>query len=146
MTAGKQKLLARRKNFEIWITQYKNHYKRNATYDECKAWNTAFNMGWQARRQAFVYVVGHHGPEHNHIEVICESESQAKGEFEKVRKVLLKEAKDSYERTKKECGVTSFEMYERMIKNLSERNPNIINNYPHETPYIQKYELKGGKP
>lgn len=33
------------------------------------------------------------------------------------------------------------EMYTRMIKNLQCEDPKIIDNYPHETPNIIKYEL-----
>ena len=33
------------------------------------------------------------------------------------------------------------EMYERMLKNLDETNPEIIDNYPHECPHMVKHDL-----
>ncbi len=34
------------------------------------------------------------------------------------------------------------ETYEKMIEKLSCENPEEIDNYPHETPYIRKMEVK----
>ena len=33
-------------------------------------------------------------------------------------------------------------MYEMMVKNLSCEDPKVIDNYPHETPYIYEEELE----
>ncbi len=33
-------------------------------------------------------------------------------------------------------------MWNEIIKNLSCKNPEKIDNYPHETPYIHEWEIK----
>lgn len=87
-----------------------------------------------------VYVVGHHGPEHNTIISIHKTRRGALKAWNKVRLQLLKEAKESLAREHDYSGWE--DMYERMVKNLSCKNPEKIDNYPHETPYISEYEIE----
>jgi len=85
-----------------------------------------------------VYIVGDRGPEHNHIESIHRTHEGALKAWNKLRLKLLKyakEARDDKERSWKE-------MYVRMVKKLECEDPDKINNYPHDTPYIEKYNVE----
>ena len=83
-----------------------------------------------------VYVVGSHGPEENNIHSIHFTYEGAFKEWNVLRINLLKRAKLFIKESK-----YSKEMYGRMIKNLSCEDPEKIDNYPHETPYIHQYEI-----
>ena len=85
-----------------------------------------------------VYVVGDHGPEHNSISSIHKTYKGAFKAWNEIRKSLLTNAKDSLKRSDK----FSKEMYKRMVKNLSSEDPETIENYPHETPYINEHKLE----
>jgi len=85
-----------------------------------------------------VYIVGDHGPEHNSISSVHKTYKGAFKAWNSLRKQLKKNA----EYFLKDCRGSSREMYERIIKNLSCSKQEEIDNYPHETPYIQEYELK----
>ena len=84
-----------------------------------------------------VYVVGDHGPEHNHIIGIYKTYDGAFKAWDKLRKSYLKDAKLRLNNDK-----DYPEMWQRMVDNLSCKDPEKIDNYPHETPYIQEYEVK----
>jgi len=84
-----------------------------------------------------IYVVGHHGPEHNQIISIHKSREGAVKAWNKVRLRLLNEAKRLAKSSKYDHG-----MWSEMIKNLSCKDPDKIDNYPHETPHINMRELE----
>jgi len=86
-----------------------------------------------------VYVVGDCGPEHNSIASMHRTYKGAFKEWDRIRRMLLNEAKRYLKGNKTRWGK---EMYKRMAKNLSCKNPKKIDNYPQETPYIREYELK----
>jgi len=88
--------------------------------------------------KSIIYVVGDHGPEHNSIFCIHKTYEEAFKSWNKLRKNLLDNAKYYLKKSDK----YSKEMYERIVENLSCENPKIIDNYPHETPYIIEEELK----
>lgn len=83
-----------------------------------------------------VYVVGDSGPEHNSVESIHTTWKGALRAWNKLRLFLLGQAKEFSKRYPKE------EMWQRMVKNLSCKDVEKIDNYPHETPYIREYEAK----
>lgn len=89
-----------------------------------------------------VWLVGHEGPEHNFIMKICSSKKIALIEWNKLRLELLKRAKEGLKYCKKGGGF-GIEMYLEMIKNLKCTNPEKINNYPQETPFIQGWKVDG---
>ncbi len=84
-----------------------------------------------------IYIVGDNGPEHNTIRNIHKTYAGALKEWNKLRKELLDEAKPSLKKDK-----TCKEMYQEMVKNLSCKDPEKIDNYPYETPYIQEWDVK----
>jgi hypothetical protein len=112
--------------------------------------------------------VGHSGPEEN---IILSVHKSYKGAFEawnNLRISLLKRAKNGLEYRKKDAEKSLKEgkwsdgkpftqetidyfknvkekgddMYLEMIKKLSCKDPDKIDNYPHETPYIEKMEVE----
>ncbi len=85
-----------------------------------------------------VYIVGDCGPEHNSIISIHKSYNNALKTWNKLRLELLNRAKYSLKNSDKD----SEEIYKEMVKNLSCKDPKKIDNYPHETPYINEYKLK----
>jgi len=88
-----------------------------------------------------VYIVGDDGPEHNNVISIHKTYNGALKGWNERRLELLKDAISSLRRTKRE-GKHWCEMYERMVKNLSCKDPEKIDNYPHETPYIRQMEIE----
>lgn len=85
-----------------------------------------------------VYIVGDCGPEHNSIMSVHKSYNNALKVWNKLRLELLNRAKSSLKNRDKD----SEDMYKEMVKNLSCKDPKKIDNYPHETPYINEYKLK----
>jgi hypothetical protein len=86
-----------------------------------------------------VWLVGHWGPEHDVVKYCCVNKEVALKHFHIVREELLKDAKDMLEYDKQEGY--DVEMFSKMIEKLGEQDPDKIDNYPHETPYIKKMEL-----
>ena len=84
-----------------------------------------------------VYVVGDKGSEHNHIESIHKTYEGALKVWNELRLKLLAYAKDALE----DKEYTFKEMWERMVKNLECEDQDKINNYPWNTPYIDKREV-----
>jgi hypothetical protein len=89
-----------------------------------------------------IYLVGDCGPDHNSLQGAYKLYGDAMEAFQELRLDLLNGAKSSLEYWKERREEESNAMYERMIKNLSEEDPEKIDNYPHETPYIREIELK----
>ena len=87
-----------------------------------------------------VYLVGDNGPEHDSLIAIYLDKSKALKAFQRHRSELLKHIKEMLEFSKKEGGYGD-EMYLKMISNLSETDPDKIDNYPHDTPYLKKMEV-----
>jgi len=87
-----------------------------------------------------VYLVGYCGPESNNVCYVCKTKEKALKRFNEIRKDFLKDAKKMKNFVTKKFGFD--EMWNRIIKNLQETDPDKIDNYPHETPYIQEMELE----
>lgn len=88
-----------------------------------------------------IFIVGDDGPEHNNVISVHMTYEGAFKAWNDRRLELLKEAKSSLRRNKR-GGKHWCEMYERMVKSLSCKDPAKIDNYPHETPYIRQMEVK----
>ena len=84
-----------------------------------------------------VYVVGYSSCDGNSLCSIHKTYKNAFKAWDKIRISLLTEAKDSLKSRNNED-----EMYERIIKRLSCKDPKKIDNGPHETPYLREYELE----
>jgi len=83
-----------------------------------------------------IYMVGDNGPEHNRVRSLHRTYECAFREWNKLRLELLEKAKsflngDRYEK-----------MWKEIVDNLSCEDPEKIDNYPHDTPYIREYELQ----
>lgn len=115
-----------------------------------------------------IYIVGHQGPEHQWVEGVYRNKDDALKAFEAIRLELLDKAKDMLEYTKRyakehlekgtwfdgkkftEENIAYFkkeeenggDIYLDIIKCLGEKDPDKIDNYPQETPYIREMELK----
>ena len=89
-----------------------------------------------------IYLVGDCGPEHNSVYYTCKTKKQALKRFQELRKDLLKEKKEHLKYWNDKGENFGQEMYEKMIKNLSEEDSQKIDNFPHETPYIVEMELE----
>ena len=83
-----------------------------------------------------VYLVGHRGPEHNEIIAVHRTLDGALKEWHAVRISLLKKATSFM----KSSG-PGKEIWQDMIRNLSCKDPEKIDNYPHETPFIQEWKV-----
>ena len=88
-----------------------------------------------------VFIVGDSGPEHNSISSIHHTYKGAFKAWNEHRKELLIHAKDMLKSSVSTCS-SSKEMYKRIIRSLSCKDPKKIDNYPHETPYIQEHDVE----
>jgi hypothetical protein len=86
-----------------------------------------------------IYIVGEQGPEHNSISSVHTTYDGALEAWNKLRLKLIEDAKSGMEYCKKDGRGT--EMYEMMLKNLNCTDPKKIDNYPFETPYIEKRKV-----
>lgn len=86
-----------------------------------------------------VFIVGDSGPEHNSIRSVHLTRAGALAAWNELRLELLRNAK-SFLESDKDTG--DSDMWQAMIKNLSCEDPDKIDNYPGETPYIRECEVK----
>jgi len=112
-------------------------------------------------------MVGDYGPEHNSVFAIYKNRDKALIAFQEHRLYLLDQAKEYLQDSKDDAKKTLIggvdivgkpldhhrieylkqeselgsEMYNRMVKNLSEEDPDKIDNYPQETPYLREEEV-----
>jgi len=84
-----------------------------------------------------VYLVGDNGPEHNHIKGIYKTYDGALKAWNELRKSYLEYVKSFLKNDKHD-----HEMWQRMVDNLSCDDPEKIDNYPHETPYIEGWKIQ----
>jgi len=96
--------------------------------------------GWE-KDEKKIFIVGDYGPEHYTIISIHKTKEGALKTWNKHRLELLEQAKESLERNKKDHQEIR-EMYERMVKNLSEEDPETIDNGAHNTPFLQEYKVE----
>ena len=89
-----------------------------------------------------IYIVGHDGPEHNYIESLHQTYKGALKAWDDLRKELIKDAEEMVEFCKEDKHDLFSDTYKEMIEKLSCEDPEKIDNYPHETPYIRKMEVK----
>ncbi len=82
-----------------------------------------------------VYIVGDPGPERNSVISIHKTYEDALKAWNKHRLELLKDAKTSLSKNKKD------EMRQRIVNNPSCENPDKVDNYPHETTYIKQWNV-----
>jgi Fe-S cluster biosynthesis and repair protein YggX len=84
-----------------------------------------------------VYIVGEVGAEHNIIKSVHKTREGALKAWNKHRLYLLNDAKRSLKASKNDK-----DMYKKMVRNLSCKDPEKIDNGPWETPYIRIHEVK----
>ncbi len=84
-----------------------------------------------------IFIVGDCGPEHNSIKSVHKTYKGAFKAWNDLRLYLLQQVQHFSKNDKEDK-----EMWEKIIKNLSCEDPEKIDNYPHETPYISEYEVK----
>ncbi len=89
-----------------------------------------------------VYVVGYHEAEGGSVISIHKNHVGALDAWNKLREELYKEAKSHLKKSILEKDKCGCEIYGNVVKNLSCKDPDNINNYPFETPYIKKYDVE----
>ena len=89
-----------------------------------------------------VYVVGQKGVDHNMLKSIHKTYEGALKACNKLRIDLLKDAKNILKRYESDKDEWHKEMYQKMVKNLSCKDSEKIDNGPHETPYILEWDLE----
>ena len=89
-----------------------------------------------------VYLVGTSDAASESVEHVCISKITAEKFWEEIRQELIQEAKKmlEYERANKCEG--GAQIQERILKNLSEVNPDLMENYPHDEPFIREMETE----
>ena len=89
-----------------------------------------------------VYVVGQKGVDHNMIMSIHKTYEGALKSWHKLRLILLKDARNTLRRYESGKDERHKKMHQKMVKNLSCKDPDKIDNGPHETPYILEWDLE----
>lgn len=85
-----------------------------------------------------IFLVGTKSPEHTSVYVVCDDKKEAMMVWHRIRGKLI-------ERNMERIDSDGFpnEMYERMVENLKETNPNKMSNYPHTEPFISERKVVG---
>ena len=83
-----------------------------------------------------VFIIGTRGPEHTSIKVICDNEKEAIKIWHRIRGRLIKHYREMID----DDDFTD-NMYEDMIDNLKESNPDKLSNYPHSEPFIKERKV-----
>ncbi|MCK4555741.1 MAG: hypothetical protein KAT83_03980, partial [Candidatus Aenigmarchaeota archaeon] len=83
-------------------------------------------------------LIGDNGPEHDSVRSIHKTRAGALKAWNELRLELLEDAKEFL----KNETCTLKELWLKMIKNLECEDPDTIDNYPHETPYIQEWDVE----
>jgi hypothetical protein len=93
-----------------------------------------------AEKKMKVWLVGDCGVDYHSVKHVCISKTTALKRWEEIRQELIKNALESMEYCKKNGYGT--ETNERILLNLSEPNPELMNNYPQDEPFIQEMETE----
>ena len=93
-----------------------------------------------------VWLVGVYDAEGNEVEFVCSTHEKALEKFHELRKGLIEQYRESIllnDDTKdRDIDMSCFnKMYEKMIDRLQEEDPSLIDNYPHDTPYVSEREV-----
>lgn len=83
-----------------------------------------------------VYLVGSSDCEFTNTRYACLSKETAMKRWDEIRKDLIAENDACIE------TYTTDVMYNRIGKNLSETDPEKMDNYPHEEPFIQEMDTE----
>jgi len=81
-----------------------------------------------------VYLVGTKGPEHYNVIAIFTNRKEARKAWDGIRKKLIEQNKEMLEERTDIIG----DMYEEMIENLQEEDPEEMSNYPQSEPFIKE--------
>jgi len=79
-----------------------------------------------------VYLVGSHDCEFTNTRYVCLSKETALKRWEEIRKELIKDKKELLE------FYPNDETTIRILKNLQETDPEKMDNYPQEEPFIEE--------
>lgn len=82
-----------------------------------------------------VYLVGSHDCEMTSIRYICLSKETALKRWEEIRQELIVRNRELWERH-------DYAMYARQHKNLQETDPEKMDNYPQDEPFIHEMETE----
>ncbi|MEK6793095.1 MAG: HEPN domain-containing protein [Nanoarchaeota archaeon] len=96
--------------------------------------------GWE-KDEKKVFIVGDYGPEHYVIKSVHKTKESALRAWNKHRLEMLKDAKESLERSKKD-HISIKDMYEEMVKNLSNEDPEKIDNGAQDTPFLEEHMVE----
>jgi len=83
-----------------------------------------------------VYLVGSNDCEFTITQYVCLLKETALKRWEEIRQELIERASDILEKYPED------ETELKILKNLSETNPEKMNNYPQEEPFIQEMETE----
>jgi|WetSurMetagenome_2_1015567.scaffolds.fasta_scaffold292257_1 hypothetical protein len=89
-----------------------------------------------------VWLVGISDGESSNVEHVCVSKTTAEKFWEDIRQDLIRNAKEMLEYERKNKCESGVQIQERILKNLSEVNPELMNNYPQEEPFVREMETE----
>ena len=89
-----------------------------------------------------VYLVGTRDAESNRVEYLCISKITAEKRWEEIRQELIRDAKKMLEYERANTCEGGAQIYERILKNLSETDPALMENYPQDEPYINEMDAE----
>jgi hypothetical protein len=97
-------------------------------------------LDWVGEKIMKVYIVMVSDVESSSVISVHRTKAGALEAWNKSRLLLIDEFERMVEYTCKKQGFGA-DMYERMINNLKEKDPEKLNNYPHEEPSIHEYDV-----
>jgi len=91
-----------------------------------------------------IWIVGICNAETAVPEYACISKETALKRWEQIRLEIIKDCKEEYESYKayRKQEPLASNLYERMLKNLEETDPDKMDNFPQDEPYIMEMDLE----
>ena len=95
-----------------------------------------------AETQMKVWLVGISDFESSVVRHVCISKTTAENRWEEIRQELIRKAKENLDCERSNKCEGGVQIQERILRNLSEVNPELMENYPEEEPFIREMETE----
>ena len=114
---------------------YIGSYAQSVNFIACLCTSVWGIYEWYKNAPEKIYLVGWRNAEEQFISKACKSRETALKEWDRVRLNLLSDLE-------RDCDAYKGYLYIRIRENLSETDPDKMDNYPHDEPFIQEISLE----
>ena len=114
---------------------YIGSYAQSVNFIACLCTSVWGIYEWYKNAPEKIYLVGITSADESGIYHACKTRKTALKRWNEIRLRLLKENDSAY-------GYLNDELYRRIKNNLIETDPDKMDNYPHDEPFIQEIDLE----